>query len=44
MIWGCMSGEGTEEVAVITSSMNAQVYVDILETFLIPSVGKDVWG
>uniref|UniRef100_A0A4W6EFN8 Tc1-like transposase DDE domain-containing protein n=1 Tax=Lates calcarifer TaxID=8187 RepID=A0A4W6EFN8_LATCA len=40
MIWGCMSGKGTGEMAVITSSINAQVYVDILDTFLIPSIER----
>uniref|UniRef100_A0A3Q3AU23 Tc1-like transposase DDE domain-containing protein n=1 Tax=Kryptolebias marmoratus TaxID=37003 RepID=A0A3Q3AU23_KRYMA len=40
MIWGCMSGKGTGEMAVITSSINAQVYIDILDTFLIPSVER----
>ncbi len=40
MIWSCMSGKGTGEMAVITSSINAQVYVDILDTFLIPSVER----
>uniref|UniRef100_A0A8C5DZE9 Uncharacterized protein n=1 Tax=Gouania willdenowi TaxID=441366 RepID=A0A8C5DZE9_GOUWI len=38
MIWGCMSGKGT--IAVITSSINAQVYVNILDTFLIPSIER----
>uniref|UniRef100_A0A3P8X3E6 Uncharacterized protein n=1 Tax=Cynoglossus semilaevis TaxID=244447 RepID=A0A3P8X3E6_CYNSE len=38
MIWAYMSGKG--EIAVITSSMNAQVYVDILDTFLIPSIER----
>uniref|UniRef100_A0A8C5I7Z6 Tc1-like transposase DDE domain-containing protein n=1 Tax=Gouania willdenowi TaxID=441366 RepID=A0A8C5I7Z6_GOUWI len=39
-IWGCMSGKGTGEMAVITSSINAQVYVDMLDTFLIPSIER----
>jgi DDE superfamily endonuclease len=40
MIWGCMSGKSTGEMAVITSSINAQVYIDILDTFLIPSIER----
>uniref|UniRef100_A0A3Q2ZWT6 Transposase Tc1-like domain-containing protein n=1 Tax=Kryptolebias marmoratus TaxID=37003 RepID=A0A3Q2ZWT6_KRYMA len=40
MIWGCMSGKGTGEMAVITSSINAQVYIDILDTFLIPFIKR----
>lgn len=40
MAWGCMSGKGTGEMAANTSSINAQVYVDILDTFLIPSVDR----
>uniref|UniRef100_A0A672HNY8 Uncharacterized protein n=1 Tax=Salarias fasciatus TaxID=181472 RepID=A0A672HNY8_SALFA len=31
MIWGCMSGKGTGEMAVVKSSINAQVYIDILD-------------
>uniref|UniRef100_A0A3B3UFU2 Uncharacterized protein n=1 Tax=Poecilia latipinna TaxID=48699 RepID=A0A3B3UFU2_9TELE len=39
MIWGCMSGKGTGEMTVVNSSINAQVYIDILDSFLIPSIG-----
>uniref|UniRef100_A0A3B1J147 Tc1-like transposase DDE domain-containing protein n=1 Tax=Astyanax mexicanus TaxID=7994 RepID=A0A3B1J147_ASTMX len=38
MIWGCMSGKGTGEMTVVNSSINAQVYIDILDSFLIPSI------
>lgn len=38
MIWGCMSGKGTGEMAVVKSSINAQVYIEILDSFLIPSI------
>uniref|UniRef100_A0A3B5QEB2 Uncharacterized protein n=1 Tax=Xiphophorus maculatus TaxID=8083 RepID=A0A3B5QEB2_XIPMA len=31
MIWGCMSGKGTGEMTVVNSSINAQVYIDILD-------------
>ena len=37
---GCMSGKGMGEMTVITSSINAQVYVEILDTFLIPSIER----
>ena len=40
MIWGCMSHKGTGEIAVITSSINEQVYVEILDTFLIQSIER----
>ncbi|CAJ0964526.1 unnamed protein product [Ranitomeya imitator] len=40
MIWGCMSGKDTGESAVITASINAQVYVDILDSFIIPSIER----
>uniref|UniRef100_A0A3B1IEA9 Tc1-like transposase DDE domain-containing protein n=1 Tax=Astyanax mexicanus TaxID=7994 RepID=A0A3B1IEA9_ASTMX len=38
MIWGCMSGKGTGEMTVVNSTINAQVYIDILDSFLIPSI------
>uniref|UniRef100_A0A3B1K8U5 Uncharacterized protein n=1 Tax=Astyanax mexicanus TaxID=7994 RepID=A0A3B1K8U5_ASTMX len=34
MIWGCMSGKGTGEMTVVNSSINAQVYIDILDILL----------
>uniref|UniRef100_A0A3B1JVG5 Tc1-like transposase DDE domain-containing protein n=1 Tax=Astyanax mexicanus TaxID=7994 RepID=A0A3B1JVG5_ASTMX len=37
-LWGCMSGKGTGEMTVVNSSINAQVYIDILDSFLIPSI------
>uniref|UniRef100_A0A672FA08 Tc1-like transposase DDE domain-containing protein n=1 Tax=Salarias fasciatus TaxID=181472 RepID=A0A672FA08_SALFA len=40
MIWGYMSGKGSGEKAVVKSSINAQVYIDILDSFLIPSIEK----
>uniref|UniRef100_A0A3B1JDA5 Tc1-like transposase DDE domain-containing protein n=1 Tax=Astyanax mexicanus TaxID=7994 RepID=A0A3B1JDA5_ASTMX len=43
MIWGCMSGKGTGEMTVVNFSINAQVYIDILDSFLIPSIETDVW-
>uniref|UniRef100_A0A3B3RF17 Tc1-like transposase DDE domain-containing protein n=1 Tax=Paramormyrops kingsleyae TaxID=1676925 RepID=A0A3B3RF17_9TELE len=38
MIWGCMSDKGPGQMAIITSSVNAQVHSEILDTFLIPSI------
>ena len=38
-----MSGKSTGEMAVITSSINAQVYIDILDTFLILSIERMFW-
>ena len=35
-----LPGKGTGEVAVITSSINAQVHIEIIYTF--PSM-KDIW-
>lgn len=43
MIWGCMSAKGIREMAVITSSINAQVYIRILDTFLIPWI-EEMFG
>uniref|UniRef100_A0A672STN9 Tc1-like transposase DDE domain-containing protein n=1 Tax=Sinocyclocheilus grahami TaxID=75366 RepID=A0A672STN9_SINGR len=40
MIWGCMSGKGPGEMAILISTVNAQVYIEILDTFLIPSIEK----
>uniref|UniRef100_A0A672IF62 Tc1-like transposase DDE domain-containing protein n=1 Tax=Salarias fasciatus TaxID=181472 RepID=A0A672IF62_SALFA len=44
MIWGCVSGKGSGETAVVKSSINAQVYIDILDSFLIPSIEKKMFG
>uniref|UniRef100_A0A3B3QGW8 Transposase Tc1-like domain-containing protein n=1 Tax=Paramormyrops kingsleyae TaxID=1676925 RepID=A0A3B3QGW8_9TELE len=38
MIWGCMSGKGPGQMAIITSTINAQVCVEILDNFLISSI------
>uniref|UniRef100_A0A672T8Q8 Tc1-like transposase DDE domain-containing protein n=1 Tax=Sinocyclocheilus grahami TaxID=75366 RepID=A0A672T8Q8_SINGR len=41
MVWGCsMSGKGPGEMAILTSTVNAQMYIEILDTFLIPSIEK----
>lgn len=39
-IRGCMSGICTGDMTVITSSINAQVSIEILDTFLIPSIER----
>lgn len=38
MIWVCLSGKGTGEMAVIT--INPHVFIDILDTFLIHSAAE----
>ncbi|XP_053499736.1 ganglioside-induced differentiation-associated protein 1-like 1 isoform X1 [Ictalurus furcatus] len=40
MIWGFMSGKGPGE----TSTVNAQMYTEILHTFLIPSIENSFGG
>ena len=37
-----MSGKGVGEMAVITFSMNAQVYIEIVDTLLIPSIERHI--
>ena len=36
MIWSCMLLKGLMEIALITSTINAHVYIEILDNFLIP--------
>lgn len=38
MIWGCMSSQGSGKIAIITSAINAQVFIEIQQTFLISSI------
>ncbi len=38
MIWGSVSGKGPGEMAILTSTVNSQVYIETLDTFLIPSI------
>lgn len=38
MIWGPMSFKGPGVMATITSTINAHVYIQILDTFLIPLI------
>ena len=35
MTWGCMSFKGPEEITIITSTINAHVYIEILDNFFI---------
>ena len=38
MIWSCMSLKEPMEIALITSTINAHVYIEILDNFLIPLI------
>ncbi|KAI4890404.1 hypothetical protein NFI96_000130 [Prochilodus magdalenae] len=38
MVWGCMSARGVGELCFLKKTVNAAVYQDVLETFLIPTV------
>lgn len=38
MIWGCMSSKGVGSLHFIDGTVNAQKYIDILRTNLLPSV------
>uniref|UniRef100_A0AAR2LDW7 Tc1-like transposase DDE domain-containing protein n=1 Tax=Pygocentrus nattereri TaxID=42514 RepID=A0AAR2LDW7_PYGNA len=38
MVWGCMSARGVGKLCFLKKTVNAAVYQDILETFLIPTV------
>lgn len=40
IIWGCMSSKGPGEMTILTSTVNGQVYIEILDTFLIPLIEK----
>ncbi len=40
MVWGCMSAAGTGELQFIEGTMNANMYCDILELSMIPSLRK----
>lgn len=44
MVWGCLSGKGLGEMPMITSTVHAQVYIQILETFLIPLIENRFGG
>uniref|UniRef100_A0A803K078 Uncharacterized protein n=1 Tax=Xenopus tropicalis TaxID=8364 RepID=A0A803K078_XENTR len=38
MVWGCFAVSGPERIAIIEGKMNSQVYQDILQENLRPSV------
>lgn len=38
LIWSCMSSKGPGELAVVKTTVNSQIYIDILDHFLIPSI------
>ena len=38
LIWGCMQSKGRDELAVIKTTVNFRIYIDILDHFLIPSI------
>lgn len=40
LVWGCMSSSGVGEMTFIDGIMNARVYVDILQTFMLSSLKK----
>ena len=40
MVWGCMSAKGVGNLHFIEGIMNADVYLDILTTQMMPSAKK----
>ena len=40
MVWGCMSAAGVEELHFIEGSMNSNMYCEILQQSMIPSLQK----
>lgn len=44
MVWGCLSGKGLGEMPMITSTVHAHVYIETLETFLIPLIENRFGG
>ncbi|KAI4884765.1 hypothetical protein NFI96_025159 [Prochilodus magdalenae] len=38
MVWGCMSARGVGKLCFLKKTVNAAVYQNVLETFLIPTV------
>lgn len=43
MIWGCMSARGLGNLCILKTTVNSDVYRDILEAFLLPTV-EDQFG
>lgn len=44
MMWNSISGKGQGRITSITSTVNAKVYTEILDTFLIPWMEKSFLG
>lgn len=40
MIWGCIGSRGTGSICILNRTMNTEVYVDVLEHKLLPTVEK----
>lgn len=40
MVWGCMSARGVGNLYFIDGTVNAKVYINILEQNLLPSIGR----
>src|SRR5437870_5251615 len=40
MVWGCITVAGVGELCVLTTNVTGEVYIEILENFLIPSIEK----
>lgn len=38
LIWACMSSKGPGKLAVVKTTVNSRIYIDILDHFLIPSI------
>ena len=38
LIWACMSSKRPEKLAVVKTTVNSQIYIDILDPFPIPSI------
>lgn len=37
MVWGCMTAEGPGRLCIVSTTVNSEVYKEILEHFMIPS-------
>lgn len=38
MVWSCLTSQGVGELCIVLRTINSEIYVDILEHFLIPSI------
>ena len=39
-IWDCMTRKGPGELTVVKTTISSRIYIDILDRFLIPSIGN----